>query len=125
MWYEEQGRLASEHAGLDDNGDALFSLDPAVDIADGRLAEIAYIDSLIEEGENLSAEGLALKSRIQDLERSVIVLRGRKAEYWQQMEDLLVSLSRSTARFNSEFASTSSALDPADESVESQSALNR
>lgn len=130
LWYEEQGRLASEHAGLDDNGDALFSLDPAVDIADGRLAEIAYIDSLIEEGENLSAEGLALKSRIQDLERSVIVLRGRKAEYleaeyWQQMEDLLVSLSRSTARFNSEFASTSSALDPADESVESQSALNR
>ena len=29
LWYEEQGRLASEHAGLDDNGDALFSLDPA------------------------------------------------------------------------------------------------
>jgi len=60
----------------------------------------------------------------------VILLRGRKAEYleaeyWQQMEDLLVSLARSTARFNSEFASISSALDPADESVESQSALNR
>ena len=122
LWYEEQGRLASEHAGLDDNGDALFSLDPAVDIADGRLAEIAYIDSLIEEGENLSTEGLALKSRIQDLERSVIVLRGRKAEYleaeyWQLMEDLLVSLSRSSARFNSEFASTPSALDSADESM--------
>ena len=54
LWYEEQDRLASEHSGLDDNGDALFSLDPAIDIADGRLAEIAYIDSLIEEGEKLS-----------------------------------------------------------------------
>ena len=126
LWYEEQGRLASEHAGLDDNGDALFSLDPVVDIADGRLAEIAYIDSLIEEGENLSAEGLALKSRMQDLERSVIMLRARKAEYleaeyWQQMEDLLVDLARSTARFNSEFTSTPPALDSADEPIESQS----
>ena len=57
----------------------------------------------------------------------MIVLRGRKAEYleaeyWQQMEDLLVDLARSTARFNSEFALDPSALDPADESVESQSA---
>ena len=130
LWYEEQGRLASEHAGLDDNGDALFSLDPAVDIADGRLAEIAYIDSLIAEGENLPAEGIALKSRIQDLERSVIVLRGRKAEYleaeyWQQMEGLLVDLARSTVRFNSEFTSTPPALDSADESIESQSTPNR
>ena len=130
LWYEEQGRLASEHAGLDDNGDALFSLDPAVDIADGRLAEIAYIDSLIAEGENLSGEGIALKSRIQDLERSVIVLRGRKAEYleaeyWQQMEGLLVDLARSTVRFNSEFTSTPPAIDSADESIESQSTPNR
>ena len=101
-----------------------------VDIADGRLAEIAYIDSLIAEGENLPAEGIALKSRIQDLERSVIVLRGRKAEYleaeyWQQMEGLLVDLARSTVRFNSEFTSTPPALDSADESIESQSTPNR
>ncbi|HBW84202.1 MAG TPA: hypothetical protein DEF79_09205 [Gammaproteobacteria bacterium] len=129
LWYEEQGRLASEHAGLDDNGDALFSLNPSVDIADGGLAEIAYIDSLVEDGENLSAEGLALKSRIQDLERSVIVLRGRKAEYleeeyWQQMEDLLVNLARSTGHFNAEFKPAPSSLDSADESIESQSTLN-
>ena len=130
LWYEEQDRLASEHSGLDDNGDALFSLDPAIDIADGRLAEIAYIDSLIEEGEKLSTEGLALKSRIQDLERSVIVLRGKKAEYleaeyWQQMEDLLVNLALSTARFNAEFKPTSSVQESADESNESQSTLDR
>ena len=104
-YYEEQGRLASEHAGLDDNGDALFSLDPNTSEIDGRLAEIAYIDNLLDDTQDLSAEGLRLKSRMQDLERSVFVLRGRKTEfleedYWQQMEELLVNLARATVQFD-------------------------
>lgn len=108
LWYEEQGRLAAEHAGLDDNGDALFSLNPAVDVADGRLAEIAYIDTLVDDSAGLSEAGLQLKARIQELERSVIIMRGRKAEYleadyWSQMESLLVELARATAAFNAEY----------------------
>ncbi len=104
-WYEEQGRLASEHAGLDDNGDALFSLNPTVEEADGRLAEIAYIDRLSDEVEGLTEAQLRLKARMQELERSVFILRGRKADfleadYWQQMEDLLVELARTTGQFN-------------------------
>ena len=104
-FYEEQGRLASEHAGLDDNGDALFSLNPTVAEIDGRLAEIAYIDNLVDDTAGLSAEAIQLKSRMQDLERSVFILRGRKVEfleqdYWQQMEELLVDLARATAQFN-------------------------
>lgn len=105
QWYEEQGRLASEHAGLDDNGDSRFSLGPGMDDPDGRLAEIAYIDTAAAELENLSDEALALKTRMQQLERSVFILRGRKADYleqdyWARMEDLLVELARATARFN-------------------------
>jgi hypothetical protein len=105
QWYEEQGRLASEHAGLDDNGDALFSLDPAIDDADGRLAEIAYIDMLTDDTAGLSNEALRLKARMQELERSVFILRGRKADYleadyWSEMEDLLVELARTTGQFN-------------------------
>ncbi len=105
QWYADQGRLASEHAGLDDNGDAMFSLGPGLDDPDGRLAEIAYIDSVAAETANLGAEALALKSRMQQLERSVFILRGRKAEflesdYWRQLEELLVELARATARFN-------------------------
>ncbi len=105
QWYAEQGRLAPEHAGLDDNGDALFTLDPGVDQADGLLAEIAYIDTLEDDTAGLSAQALALKSRMQDLERSVFILRSRKAEYleadyWQQMEQLLVELARTTGQFN-------------------------
>lgn len=104
-FYEEQGRLASEHAGLDDNGDALFSLNPTTAEIDGRLAEIAYIDNLVDESIGLSAQAIRLKSRMQDLERSVFILRGRKAEfleadYWQQMEVLLVDLARVTGQFN-------------------------
>jgi len=104
-FYEEQGRLAAEHAGLDDNGDALFSLNPTRAEIDGRLAEIAYIDNLQDDTAGLSTEAIRLKSRMQDLERSVFILRGRKAEfleadYWQQMEELLVELARATGQFN-------------------------
>lgn len=105
QWYEEQGRLASEHAGLDDNGDALFSLNPAVDDADGLLAEIAYIDRLASDTSNLSPAALTMKARMQELERSVIILRGRKADYleedyWQQMEELLIDLARVSGEFD-------------------------
>lgn len=105
QWYEEQGRLASEHAGLDDNGDALFSLDPAIDEADGRLAEIAFIDRLSDDTAGLSADAMALKLRMQELERSVFILRSRKADYleadyWQEMEALLLELARTTGQFN-------------------------
>lgn len=104
-FYEQQGRLASEHAGLDDNGDALFSLNPTITDADGRLAEIAYIDTLIDDSAGLSEAAVRLKGRMQELERSVFILRGRKADfleadYWQQMEVLLVDLARATGRFN-------------------------
>ena len=104
-FYEEQGRLASEHAGLDDNGDALFSLNPSTAETDGRLAEIAYIDNLLDDTQGLSVEAIRFKSRMQDLERLVFMLRGRKAEfleedYWQQIEELLVDLARVTGQFN-------------------------
>ncbi len=105
QWYEDQGRLASEHAGLDDNGDAMFALNPAVDGADGRLAEIAYIDTMENETAGLDAQALALKARMQELEREIFILRGRKADYleadyWQRLEGLLVDLARTTGRFN-------------------------
>ncbi|MBT8147932.1 MAG: caspase family protein [Gammaproteobacteria bacterium] len=105
QWYEDQGRLASEHASLDDNGDALFTINPTTAEADGRLAEIAYIDVLTADSENLSPQQLALKARVQELERSVFILRGRKADfleddYWTQMEELLIDLARTTGQYN-------------------------
>ena len=109
QWYEGQGRLASEHAGLDDNGDALFSLNPTIVDVDGRLAEIAYIDTLEDDGENLSDRALSLKARMQEVERSVFILRGRKADfleadYWRQLETLLVELAKTTGQFNDQIS---------------------
>lgn len=104
-WYEDQGRLASENASLDDNGDALFTVNPTAAEADGRLAEIAYMDILRSSDENLSAAALALRTRMRELERDVFILRGRKddfqlQEYWWQMEVLLVDLARTTGQYN-------------------------
>ena len=123
-WYEEQGRLASEHAGLDDNGDALFALNPTVDATDGRLAEIAYIDTPVDDTANLSPEARELKAQMQDIERSVFILRGSKQDfleddYWQQMEGLLVDLARATGRFN-EVAGIPDDEDSSDSDTESE-----
>ena len=90
---------------LDDNGDALFTINPTAAEADGRLAEIAYIDVLTADNEDLTPQQLALKSQVQELERAVFILRGRKADfleddYWAQMEELLIDLARTTGQYN-------------------------
>ena len=104
-WYSDQGRLASEHAGLDDNGDSRFSLDPGLDQSDGLLAEIAYLDTFVDDSAVLTPQALILKARMRELERSVFILRGQKqeflaADYWQQMEQLLIELARTTRQFD-------------------------
>ena len=106
-FYEEQGRLAAEHAGLDDNGDALFALAPAPGESDGRLAEIAFFDAAIADEASLSPERLTLKRRMESLEREVLLLRGRKAEfleddYWMRLEVLLMDLARTTEDFDAD-----------------------
>ena len=60
---------------------------------------------MIDSNAGLSEAAVRLKSRMQQIERSVFILRGRKADfleadYWQQMEELLVDLARTTGRFN-------------------------
>ncbi len=60
---------------------------------------------LTDDTAGLSAAALRLKARMQELERSVFILRGRKADYleadyWSEMEGLLVELARTTGQFN-------------------------
>ncbi len=104
-WYRDQGRLPTERAVLDDNGDAVFSLEPASGAGDGGLAEIAYIDVASTGQQKSSPEAQQLFAEMQDLERSVFLLRGQKAnyleaEYWDRLETLLVELARKTGRYN-------------------------
>lgn len=104
-WYSEQGRLPTERAVLDDNGDGIFSLEPGIGAADGSLAEIAYFDSNGATQQKSSPAALALQTQMQDIERSIFLLRGQKAnyleeDYWQQLEALLIELARNTGRYN-------------------------
>jgi hypothetical protein len=108
-WYTEQDRLPSEHPTLDDNGDGRLQTDPDPTRDDGRLAQIAVVDSLATLVPETVAEGPALETlrklavQVQALERSIIMLKHQKtvmpeADYWQQMEPLLIDLARSSRR---------------------------
>lgn len=102
--YEDLDRLASEHAGLDDNGDSVFSATLGFDDLDGRLAEIAYVDTSFRNGAPLNSAAQKLQLKIQNLERKIFNLRARKRdlledEYWPQMEVLLIELARTTEVF--------------------------
>jgi len=103
-WYSEQGRLPTERAVIDDNGDGNFSLEPAAG-GDGSLAEIAYFDNHSAGPQKTSPEARTLMVEMQDLERAVFLLRGQKAnyldeDYWTRMETLLIDLARKTGRYN-------------------------
>lgn len=104
-WYSDQGRLPTERAVLDDNGDGVFSLEPASGVGDGALAEIAYFDLSNTSETKQSEQAQLLHAQMQDIERSIFLLRGQKAnyleeDYWQQLEVLLVDLARTTGRYN-------------------------
>lgn len=104
-WYSDQGRLPTERAVLDDNGDGVFSLETGAGVGDGALAEIAYFDVSGASVEKASAEARELYAQMQDVERSIFLLRGQKTnyledDYWNRMESLLVDLARKTGRYN-------------------------
>lgn len=104
-WYSDQGRLPTERAVIDDNGDGIFSLEPGTGVGDGALAEIAYFDLSNGGAVKNSVQAQQLHAQMQDLERSIFLLRGQKAnfledEYWNRMETLLIDLARKTGQYN-------------------------
>jgi hypothetical protein len=111
-WYADQDRLPSEHAAIDDNGDGRFDADPDPAEEEGRLAEIAYLDTITASVAETAVGGPApealrrLYAEAQELERSVVLLRNRKSKmdeqnYWQQMEPLLIDLARTSRQLRS------------------------
>ena len=116
-WYADQNRIPTEHAVLDDNGDGIFSDDPGPFADDGMLAQIAYLDLISGEftgDENSTTADSAiirnLTAQMRELERSVFLLRSRKANlpvesYQKEMEVLLIDLARITRKLNNMTAS--------------------
>ncbi len=103
QWYQDQDRLPSEHATLDDNADGLFSYEPNPLENDGRLAQIAFLNQPTRQvlGSKAKRE---LYTKLQNLERSIFLLKTRKHElalnnYLQQLEPLLIDLARTTRQW--------------------------
>ena len=95
--YKRTGRLATEHALLDDSGDGVGH--PPGEGGDGALARTTYLDSLSAEQAASNAETLRLMRERERLEEEVEQLKSRKsrtpeAEYEVELERLLVSLAK-------------------------------
>lgn len=104
-WYEDQGRIATEHPLLDDNGDGVGSREPGGTEPDGALARTITFGTraktVIDEG--LSPEVRAkladLERKSQDIQRRIDGLRVNKStvsesQYNGRMEELLIELAR-------------------------------
>jgi hypothetical protein len=96
-FYKRAGRLATEHALLDDNGDGVGR--EKAEAGEGLLARATYLDSLsVDEAAATAATGKLLKERAR-LEGEIEQLIARKgnmpeAEYEASLERLFIELAK-------------------------------
>ncbi|HEX7317265.1 MAG TPA: hypothetical protein VF297_25430 [Pyrinomonadaceae bacterium] len=95
--YKRAGRLATEHALLDDSGDGVGHA--SAEGGDGGLARTTYLDSLSVEQASANAETARLLRERERLEEEVEQLKARKAllaeaEYEAELERIFVSLAK-------------------------------
>lgn len=96
-FYKRAGRLATEHALIDDNGDGVGREKP--EAGEGLLARATYLDSLsIDEAAATAATGKLMKERAR-LEGEIEQLLARKAnmpeaEYEATLERLFIELAK-------------------------------
>ena len=96
-FYKQAGRLASEHALFDDNGDGVGH--EKLEAGEGLLARATYLDSLsVDEAAATAATGKLLKERTR-LEAEIEQLIARKAnmaeaEYEANLERLFIELAK-------------------------------
>ena len=95
--YKRAGRLATEHALLDDSGDGVGHA--SAEGGDGALARGVYLDSLSVEQAAASAETNRLLRERERLQEEVEQLKARKAQlaeaaYEAELERLFVSLAK-------------------------------
>ena len=96
-FYKRAGRLATEHALIDDNGDGVGREKP--EAGEGLLARATYLDSLsVDEAAGSAATGRLIKERSR-LEGEIEQLIARKgnmaeAEYEATLERLFIELAK-------------------------------
>lgn len=95
--YKRAGRLATEHALLDDSGDGVGHA--TAEGGDGAIARNVYLDSLSNEQAAAGAETARLLRERERLEEEVEQVKARKgslteAEYEAELERVFVSLAK-------------------------------
>jgi hypothetical protein len=103
QWYQEQGRLATEHALFDDNGDKVGHNDATG--GDGALARTTYLDAQSLAQAIADPELQKLIAEKEHLEQSIETLKARKGEmdaaaYESELERLLVQLAQISQKIN-------------------------
>jgi hypothetical protein len=96
-WYQQEGRLATEHALFDDNGDGTGH--PKAEAGDGALAKTTYFDSLPMVQAGGDAELAKLLAERTRLEGEIEQLKTRKEQlkaedYEAALEKLLIELAK-------------------------------
>lgn len=94
-WYEQQGRLVTEHALIEDNGDGTGH--QKVEAGDGGLAKVTYFDSLPQQQAGGDSELAKLFAERMRLEGQIEQLKSQKEkmkteDYENELERLLVEL---------------------------------
>ena len=107
-WYKEQGRLATEHPLLEDNGDGVGVARPSPANGEGLLAAkvslqapataLAATGMSSPELQALGVEKQRLEGAIQDLKYKKATVP--EAEYNRQMESLLIQLAQTNQKMN-------------------------
>ena len=110
-WYKEQGRLATEHPLLEDNGDQTGTARPSPVNGEGLLAAKIGLGEAAALGSTIQAEGVAnselqaLQATKQRIEGAIQELKYKKAalseaEYSKQLETLLIQLAQTNQKIN-------------------------
>lgn len=97
LGFETEGRIRTEHALLDDDGDGAGSREPSPDEGDGRLAARVYLEAPAASDTPAGREALALQIEARRLVDSIEETKRKKrsletADYLQRLETLLVDL---------------------------------
>lgn len=105
--YQNDERLLTEHALIDDNGDGEGSLSADEFSNDGPLAAALYIEQPPQLLNGASAEMLALLDEKKSVEEEILDLKRRKQflpidAYYEKLETLLIQLARLAQRVRDE-----------------------
>jgi hypothetical protein len=98
--FEGDGRMATEHPMLDDNGDRAGSLEPAAaGEGDGQVASRLFLGDAIRSAATASPEVQGLQTTKKELEDRIAELRARRSSleeelYLEELEALLLDLAR-------------------------------